>query len=150
MARLRQFFDDYAAALGQATHSQAASSKAAIEDIASAYAEQFMATGPGLRMSMNNDEHFRAGLAQAAQLYRRLGVDVVEVKNYLEAELGEGFWLTKVEWELLDEDLNTIVTFDNTYMVETDGSAPKILLFISHNEHERMQDMGLLDSDRQK
>jgi hypothetical protein len=137
MARLRQFFDDYAAALSQA----------AIEEIASAYAEQFMATGPGLRLSMNNDKQFRAGLAQAAQRYKRIGVDVVEVKNYLEAELGEGFWLTKVEWELLDEDLNTIMTFDNTYMVEAADDAPKILLFISHNEHERMQEKGLLDED---
>lgn len=135
MAQLRQFFDDYAEALGSAN----------LDDIADAYAEQFMATGPGLRTSMGNDEQFRTKLAQTAQFYKRIGVDVVEVKNYLEAELGSGFWLTKVEWELLDEDLNTLVTFDSTYVVDTSGSLGKIVLYITHNEHERMQDMGLID-----
>jgi hypothetical protein len=73
-------------------------------------------------------------------------VDVVEVKNYLEAELGSGFWLTKVEWELLDEDLNTLVTFDNTYMVEERQGGPTIIFFISHNEHTRMQEKGLISN----
>src|SRR3954463_13316716 len=134
MARLRKFFDQYAEAL----------SVTEIDAIAQAYAEQFMATGPGFSMSMENNRQFHAGLAQTALFYRQIGVDVVEVKNYLEAELGSGFWLTKVEWELLDEDLNTIVTFDNTYMVEADEGQPKIVLFIAHNEHERMQEKGLL------
>jgi hypothetical protein len=138
MARLRQFFDDYATALGEAD----------VESLAAAYAEHFMATGPGFRMGMDNDEQFRAGLARSVQFYKRIGMDVVEVKTYLEAELGAGFWLTKVEWELLDEDLNTLVTYDNTYMVEATGDGAKILLFINHNEHERMQDMGLLDEGR--
>src|SRR5688500_14962827 len=92
MARLRKFFDAYADAL----------SSADIEGIAYAYAEQFMATGPGFRMSMNNDAQFRAGLAQAANFYKQIGVDVIEIKTYLEAELGSNFWLTKIEWELLD------------------------------------------------
>jgi hypothetical protein len=134
MARLRKFFDEYAEALGSA----------AIEALANAYAEQFMATGPGFSMSVENDRQFRAGLAQTARFYRQIGVDAVEVKNYLEAELGSGFWLTKVEWELLDEDLNTLVTFDNTYLVEAGGGEPKIVLFITHNEHERMQEKGLI------
>jgi hypothetical protein len=139
MARLRQFFDDYAAALGQAD----------LEGIARAYAEQFMATGPGFRMSMNNDEQFRAGLEQAARFYQQIGVDVVEARNYLEAELGSGFWLTKIEWELLDEDLNTIVTFDNTYMVDAGQGTPKIVLFIAHNEHARMQEKGFMPASGQ-
>src|SRR3954451_17856292 len=134
MARLRNFFDQYAEAL----------SAAEIGGIAPAYAEQFMATGPGFSMSMENDRQFRAGLAQTARFYRQIGVDVVEVKNYLEAELGSGFWLTKVEWELLDEDLNTLVTFDNTYLVEAGEGEPKIVLFITHNEHQRMQENGLI------
>ena len=134
MAKLRSFFDHYAEALGTA----------AIEEIARAYADQFMATGPGFSMGLENDRKFRAGLAQTAQFYRQLGVDVVEVKNYLEAELGSGFWLTKVEWELLDEDLNTIVTFDNTYLVEADEGEAKIVLYIAHNEHQRMQEKGLI------
>ena len=138
MAQLRPFFDTYAEALTQGN----------IETIAAAYADQFMATGPNLRRSMNNDDTFRAGLAQAAQLYRQIGVDVVEVKTYLEAELGSGFWLVKIEWELLDEDLNTLVTFDNTYLVEAGAereSGAKIVLFIAHNETARLQAMGLID-----
>jgi hypothetical protein len=134
MARLRNFFDDYAQALGDAD----------TEGIAEAYAEQFMATGPGFSMSMNNDAQFRAGLAQTAQFYRQIGVDTIELKNYLEAELGSGFWLTKIEWELLDEDLNTLLTFDNTYMVEAGSGEPKIVLFIAHNEHQRMQEKGFI------
>jgi glutathionyl-hydroquinone reductase len=137
MARLRQFFDAYAEALSQGN----------IESIAAAYAEQFMATGPGMRRSMDNDETFRAGLAQAAQLYKQIGVDVVEVKTYLEAELSSGYWLVKIEWELLDEDLNTLVTFDNTYLVEAGAdseSGAKVVLFIAHNETARLQAMGLI------
>jgi hypothetical protein len=134
MARLRKFFDEYATAL----------SGADIEGIAEAYAEQFMATSPGLRMSMNNDQEFRAGLTQAAQFYKQIGVDVIELKNYLEAELGSGFWLTKIEWELLDEDLNTILTFDNTYFVEAGEDKPKIVLFVAHNEQQKMQEKGLI------
>jgi hypothetical protein len=138
MARLRQFFDAYADALNQAD----------IEGMARAYAEQFMTAGPNARASMNNDQNFRAALAESVALYKQIGVDVVEVKNYLEAELGSGFWLTKIEWELLDEDLNTIVVFDNTYIVEIEGKeeedAPLILLSVAHNEHQRMEEKGLL------
>jgi hypothetical protein len=134
MAHLRKFFDDYATAL----------SASDIDGIAQAYAEQFMATGPGFRMSMNNDAQFRAGLGQAAHFYKQIGVDVIEIKNYLEAELGSNIWLTKIEWELLDEDLNGILTFDNTYLVEARDDEPKILLFIAHNEQQRMQEKGLM------
>jgi hypothetical protein len=133
MAHLRQFFDEYADALGQAD----------IARMADAYAEAFMTTGPGFRMGMENDANFYAKLVQRARFYKQIGVDVVEVKNYLEAELGAGFWLTKVEWELLDEDLNTLVTFDNTYMVDASGDAPKIILAIAHNEEARMDAQGL-------
>jgi hypothetical protein len=136
MAQLRKFFDEYADAL----------SSADIEEITTAYAEQFMATGPGFRMSMNNDAQFRAGLTQAAGFYKQIGMDVTEIKNYLEAELGSGYWLTKIEWELLDEDLNTILTFDNTYLVEMGSDEPKIVLFIAHNEQTRMQEKGLIPS----
>ncbi|MCC6455337.1 MAG: hypothetical protein IT328_10370 [Caldilineaceae bacterium] len=138
MAKLRQFFDDYATAL----------SAADVEGIAGAYADQFMATGPGFRMANKNDEQFRRGLAQAAQFYRQIGVDVIEIKNYLEAELGSGFWLAKIEWELLDEDLNDMLTFDNTYLVEAGDGKPQIVLFIAHNEQQRMQEKGLMPSDR--
>ena len=134
MARLRNFFDDYAQALSDAD----------TEGLTEAYAEQFMATGPGFSISMNNDAQFRAALAQTAKFYRQIGVDAIELKNYLEAELGSGFWLTKIEWELLDEDLNTLLTFDNTYMVEAGEDEPKIILFIAHNEHERMQQKGFI------
>lgn len=134
MAQLRQFFEQYAEALGQAE----------IPTIASAYAEQFMATGPGYRKSLDNDERFRAGLEQATGFYKEIGVDVVEIKNYLEAELGSGFWLTKIEWELLDEDLNTIALFDYTYLVDANGGEPKIILLIAHNEQQRMPEKGLI------
>ena len=93
---------------------------------------------------LTNDEQFRAELRQAASVYQQIGVDVIEIKNYLEADLGTGFWLTKMEWELLDEDLNTILLFDNTYLVEASDDEPKIVLFIAHNEQERMQEKGLL------
>jgi hypothetical protein len=138
MARLRQFFDDYATAL----------SSADVEGIAEAYAEQFMATGPGFYVANQNDEQFRQGLAQAAQFYRQIGVDAIEIKNYLEADLGSSFWLTKIEWELLDEDLNTMLTFDNTYLVEAGDDKPKIVLFIAHNEQQRMQEKGIMPSDK--
>jgi hypothetical protein len=134
MARLRKFFDQYADAL----------SSADIRGIAHAYAQQFMASGPGFRLSMSNDQQFQAGLAQAANFYKEIGVDAIEVKTYLEAEIGSNFWLTKIEWELLDEDLNSILTFDNTYMVDIGDGEPKIVFFIAHNEHERMQAKGFL------
>ena len=135
MARLRHFFDDYAAAL----------SASEIKGISAAYAEQFVAAGLGFHLSLPNDAQFHAGLAQAAQLYQQIGVDVVEIKNYLEAELGSGFWLVKIEWELLDEDLNTLLTFDNTYLVDAGGGTPQIVFFINHNEHERMREKGLME-----
>lgn len=134
MARLRHFFDDYAQALSDAD----------TEGIAAAYAAQFMATGPGFSMSMNNDAHFRAGLDQSAKFYQQIGVDAIELKTYLEAELGTGFWLVKIEWELLDENLNTLLTFDNTYMVEAGRGEPHIVLYIAHNEHQRMQEKGFI------
>jgi hypothetical protein len=134
MARLRPFFEEYASALSESN----------IESIARAYAEQFMATGPGYHMSLSNDEQFRAELAQTAQFYQQIGVDVVEIKNYLEAALDSGFWLVKIEWELLDKDLNTLVTFDTTYVIDAGRNVPKILLYIAHNEQERMQDAGLI------
>ena len=137
MARLRSFFDSYAEALSSAN----------VTGIVNAYAPQFMATGPGFSMSMNNDEQYRAGAERAVRFYQQIGVDVAEIKNYLEADLGSGIWLTKVEWELLDEDLNTIVTFDYTYLVEAGDNAPKIVLFIAHNEYQRMQELGLMPGD---
>jgi hypothetical protein len=134
MAQLRTFFDTYADALTQKD----------TERVAALFAKEFMATGMGATHSTRNDASLRAQLAQDAQRYRQIGVDAVEVKNYLEAELGSGFWLTKVEWELLDEDLNTLAIFDSTYLVDAGGDAPKIVFVIEHNQHERLQDAGLV------
>lgn len=134
MAQLRTFFDAYADALTQKD----------TERVAALFAEEFMATGVGAPRSLRNDTSWRDQLAQDAQRYRQIGVDVVEVKNYLEAEIGSGFWLTKVEWELLDEDLNTLAIFDSTYLVDAGGDAPKIVFVIDHNRNERLQDAGLV------
>jgi hypothetical protein len=40
-----------------------------------------------------------------------------------------------------------MLTFDNTYLVEASDGKPKIVLFIAHNEQQRMQEKGLMPSD---
>lgn len=139
MAQLRQFFEEYATAL----------SSSDIEAIAGAYADQFIATGPGFRTTGQNDNQFRHGLRQAAHFYRQTGMRAIAIKNYLEAELGSNFWLVKIEWKLVGEDDSEIVTFDNTYFVENAdpedvNSKPQIILFVAHNEQQRMQEKGLI------
>ena len=134
MEHLRVFFDQYAAAL----------SAADAQTIAAAYADQFLAAGPGFHHCMQNDAHFLASLESAGRRYRRIGMHIIAPRAYTETPLDRELTLIRIEWQLLRADGSELVSFAVTYVVQAVDGAPKIIFSIAHNEQQRMREKGLI------
>jgi hypothetical protein len=134
MKQLREFFDRYATVLNNAD----------IELIAQMYTDQFMATSPDYCTCNKNDDEFRAVLASTAQIYKHIGMHAIRINTYIESLLDHHFHLVQIEWQLFREDGSELVAFDNTYLVRVTEGIPKIVLFIAHNEQQRLRAKGLV------
>jgi hypothetical protein len=133
MVQLKAFFEQYAQALNAAS----------VEQISAAFAAQFIASGPGYSKCVTNDVQFRAVITQADQFYRQNGMASLQIGAYKDSPLDGSFVLVQVEWRVFGSDGGELFTFEASYVVQEIDGTPKVILSISHNEQQRMREMGL-------
>jgi hypothetical protein len=134
--QLRQFFENYAAAVGMGN----------LQAIADAFADVFIAAGPKVRAATANDALFLATLAEAGRFYQQLGIRVLKINTYEETQIDLDLLLVKIEWQGLDAHGAERVRYDTSYLVQTIGTESKIVLMYSHNEQSRLREQGLIES----
>ena len=135
MSDVGKLFDDYAKALVSLDPDR----------ITEAFADEFLAAGPNYFAPAKNDEDFRANILRGAEFYRGLRATEARVVSLQEQALDGLHALVKVRWSFRREDGSEIVATDTTYVVRTIDGAPKIVMFISHqDEQELFRERGLI------
>jgi hypothetical protein len=134
MENIKEFFIKYEAAFNAPD----------LQAIAASYADEFIMTGPGTSSCLRNDPRFMAALKQANEFYQRIGMNNARILSYAENKLDLTHTLVEVEWALFRDDGTELAAFDVTYLIRSFGRSPKIILFIAHNEQERLRDKGLM------
>jgi hypothetical protein len=129
---MQSFFHNYASA----------ESMGEVARIASFYAPTFMMESPTQRRAMKNGRAFKSVLKTAHRFYRSRGLAQFKVTKLLKADLGEHYKIAQVEWQALRADGSEAVRYDVTYII-AQYPQPKIVFFISHNEHDRLRAAGL-------
>jgi hypothetical protein len=130
----RAFFDHYEAAYNPPN----------LKAIAAAYAENFMMSSPEGTGANHNGPQFLEGLQRVSNFYRKLGVTALRIADYEEMALDAQHALVQVTWSARGENGQEIVAFDMSYVVGQPKGQPAILMFISHNETERLKQKGLM------
>lgn len=112
--------------------------------IAGLYSDQFVAAGPKGVISQGREE-FLGNADKAAEYYRSVGQESATVLSAKETWFGEFYVMVTIHWGVRFRSLPELVEFDVSYLVQLTDEAPKIILFISHeDEQETMQKLGLL------
>lgn len=112
--------------------------------IAAAYADDFIMTSAEGSGSNHNGPRFVQGLQQVGDFYRQIGMRSLRIIAYAEMPLDDRHALVKITWSMRDQNDQEIIPFDISYVVGTPQGKPAILLFISHNETERLKQKGLI------
>lgn len=135
MGDIGQLFDDYAKALVSLDP----------DEITKAYADDFLAAGPDYLAPAKNDEEFRANVLRGAEFYRGLRATDAGVVSLQEQALDELHSLAKVRWSFRREDGSEIFATDTSYVIRTIDGAPKIVMFISHQDEQKLfRERGLI------
>ncbi len=132
--QFRAFFDTYEAAYNPPN----------LQAIAGAFAEDFIMTSAEGCGSNHNGPRFVQELQQVGDFYRQIGMRGLRIVSYAETLLDERHALVKITWSMRDRKGDEIIRFDISYVVGTPERKPAILLFISHNETERLMQKGLM------
>lgn len=111
--------------------------------IAGLYAEQFVAAGPKGVISQGRAE-FLSNADKAAEFYRSVGQESATLLSARETWFGPSYVMVAIHWGVRFKSLPDLVEFDVSYLVQLTDEAPKIILFISHeDEQETMRKLGL-------
>ena len=134
--RIKTLFDDYAKSF----------SALELQKHAGFFADTFVAAGPKGIISQTRDE-FMKNADQAADFYRKVGQESVEIKSMKETWFSDKYAMVTVHWAAHFKKLAKPVEFDVSYLVQLTDEKPRIILFISHeDEEEAMKELGLLDA----
>lgn len=135
MSDIERFFEDYARALVSLDP----------DEITQAYADDFLAAGPGFLAPAKNDADFRTNILRGAEFYRGLQATDANVVFLEEHGLDELHALAKVRWSFRREDGSEIVATDFSYVIREIDGVPKIVMFISHQDEQALfRERGLI------
>ena len=112
--------------------------------IAGLYSEDFVAAGPKGVISQSREE-FLKNADKAAEFYKSVGQVSAEIVSANETWFSENYVMVTIHWAAKFKSLDKPVEFDVSYLVQLTDPAPKIILFISHeDEQEAMKKLGIL------
>jgi hypothetical protein len=113
------------------------------------FAESFLSAGPKGTIAQSRKE--LASMAKkAAAFYRKVGQTGAKMVSITETPISDQYSFVDVHWAATFEKLgDKSVEFDVTYVLQkTDPDAPKIILFIAHQDEEQaMRDLGLVSEE---
>lgn len=112
------------------------------------FAETFLSAGPKGTIAQGRKE-LATMAKKAAAFYRKVGQTGAEIRSMKETPVSGEYSFVTVHWAASFEKLDKPVEFDVTYVLQkTDPDAPKIILFIAHQDEEQaMRDLGLVSEE---
>jgi hypothetical protein len=141
--RLERFFADYEARTNRAL---ADPGDVDLDATAAAFAECFVAAGPGGVTSGRNGEALRNAIPVGLDLYRRIGTKAMHVRSLETTEIDALHAMCRVGWEARYErkDGRRLTTeFDVVYLLQLRDAGPVIFAWVAGDEQARYRELGL-------
>ena len=134
-AKLTTLFDAY----------EKAYSELDLETTATFFADTFMSAGPKGTIAQSKKE-FLSKAKEATDFYRGVGFEYGKILSTQEIPLGDHHTVVIVHWGVKFRKTGyKLIEFDVSYIVDTTGPKPKIILFVAHqDEQEAMKKLSLL------
>ena len=134
-AKLKKLFDAY----------EKAYSELDLETTATFFADTFISAGPKGTIAQSKKE-FLSKAKQAADFYRKVGLEYGKILSTKEIQLGDHHSLVEVHWGAKFRKTGyKLIEFDVSYVVDKTGPEPKIVMFVAHqDEEEAMKKLSLL------
>jgi len=111
-----------------------------VDRIAAQFADPFMVTDPsGSRVVHATD--FRSAIPQRKKLFESLGCRTTTLESIHETKLDDRYVLAKTEWRMqFDRGAGALedVTAWSTFVIHTSGETPKIVFYLTHENHLAM------------
>ena len=115
-----------------------------LKAITAHYADTFISAGPKGTISHNKKE-FTEKAEQAASFYRSVGQKSARIVSKRVMPISNDYTMVVVRWGVTFEHTGSRqIEFDVSYIIQESGTAPRIILFISHEDEElTMKKLGL-------
>ncbi|KQW78065.1 hypothetical protein ASC89_14740 [Devosia sp. Root413D1] len=142
---IKSFFEAYA------KRSNAALQDPPVEDVdgtVASFAPYLVESSPQGVMGGANNTEFRNMIGQGFAKYRNVGGTAMRITGVKVTELDDANVMATVDWEFdykrrRDGKTGT-VGFANRYFLNVAGDTPKIFAYITPDEHQAMQEHGLI------
>jgi len=115
------------------------------EKIGELCADSLMAVGPDGVIARNKAE-FLAGARGASEFYTSVGQTSLAIASMQETDISDRYSLVTVRWAATFRKTgDTLVEFDDSYVVGRIGGEPKIFLLIAHQDERKvLNDLSLI------
>lgn len=138
MSRIKQFFERY----------EEGANTFNADLITALFGSSFMGADPNGVVCLQNDAAFRRAIPERKVLFESIGFRSARVLNVLETVLDDHYTMAKVHWHMEFEKTAgkpQEFRFFITYFLFDDGSGPRVVFYISHEDEQKvMREAGLL------
>ncbi len=118
-----------------------------IEATAASFADSIIAANPNGVYCGQNNEQFRAALAQGNAFYRSIGTKSMRITGLETTPLDSFHAMTKVRWDsryVKRDGQNLQIEFEVIYLIQILDGIPKIFGYITGDESKVLQEHGLM------
>jgi hypothetical protein len=120
--------------------------------VSSQFAGEFMGGGPNGVACFENGEELRRWTSARHAFFNRIGFRRAKVLAVAETPLDDRYAMAQVHWQMtFEKEPGSLLDcrFFLTYFLFDDGTGPKVVFWISHDDEERvMREAGLIPTER--
>lgn len=139
---LKAFFARY-----ESLFNQALDGDVDMEEVASLYAAEFIASSPAGVMAAKNDAAFRQVMAQGYAHYRAIGTKAMRLRDVRLSSIDADHWLVHVGWAATyarKDGPDVAIEFDVHYFVRTLDGRPEVFGWVSGDEDALLRQHGII------
>ncbi len=109
------------------------------------FADTFLSAGPNGTIT-NSKAEFLKEAHKASEFYKTVGQQSAKILTLNETLITDQYSMVKVHWGVTFHKTGSrLIEFDVSHIVQKVGLAPKIILFIAHQDEQKtMQELGLM------
>ena len=147
MDKRAQTLDDFFARYEARFNDAIAGQDPQVDEIAAAFAEQFIEASPKGIIAGANDARFRDVIPQGWEFYRQIGVQSMTIRSKDIIMLDEMHAMVRVQWNCAftrKDNSKGDISFEVIYMVQLRKEGPKIFAYVTGDEHKALQEEGLI------
>jgi hypothetical protein len=116
--------------------------------VTSEFADCFLGADPNGVACIQNDDSFRKAIPQRHSFFQQIRFRSARILSLTETPLDERYTMAKVHWHMIFEKQrghSLDFKFFITYVLFDNGTGPKVVFYISHDDEVKvMKDAGLI------